>query len=135
MSETGIQVQKLTNVVVCPVLNYVGDDVVKIVEALRSLSTPPRVVKCPKCGQEVSSEIFAIHLSKHCRVTGKNVVCDICNVKLKSMGEFLRHIREHLVVAVLRNGMWVWYCTICGREFTSKKSALVHVLKSHEVEK
>ncbi len=136
MSETTtIKIQKLTNVIICPVANYVGDDASKIIDTITNLNTPPDKVKCPKCGTEVEASKFALHLLKHCRVSGKNVTCDLCGVKLKSMGEFMRHIREHLVIGVLRNGMWIWYCTICGREFTSKKSALVHILKSHEVEK
>lgn len=134
MAQPQVQVQKLTKVVVCPIIEYIGEDAVKVVEALRNITTPPDKVKCPKCGQEVESKKFALHLSKHCRFGGKNITCDICNEKFKDMGKFLRHIREHLVVGVLRNGMWVWYCTVCGREFTCKRSALVHVLKKHEVE-
>ncbi len=130
-----LQILKLTKVVVCPLMGYIGEDAAKVVEFLQSVTTPPDKVKCPKCGQEVESERAALHLvTRHCRVTGKKVVCDLCGERLDSMGSFMRHVREHLVVGVLRNGMWIWYCTICGREFTSKRSALVHVLKSHEVE-
>ena len=130
-----VQVTKLTNIVVCPAMGYMGEDATKVLEYLLTLSVPPAKVKCPKCGQEVESTKIALHLiNKHCRVTGKNVICDLCGAKLGSMGEFMRHVREHLTVAVLRNGMWIWYCTVCGREFTSKKSVLVHILKSHEVE-
>ncbi len=130
-----VQITKLTNIVLCPPIGYMGEDALRVVEFLRNLSTPPSRVKCPKCGQELEATRIALHLiSKHCRITGKNVICDICGTKLSSMGDFMRHIREHLTVGVLRNGMWVWYCTICGREFTSKKSVLVHILKSHEME-
>ncbi len=130
-----IQVQKLTKIVLCPISGEMTEDAAKVLEQVKQCKIPPSKVKCPKCGQEIEATKFALHLIKHCRVSGKSVVCDICGEKLKSMGDFMRHIREHLTVAELRNGMWVWYCTVCGREFTSKKSVLVHILKSHEVEK
>ena len=43
-----LQVTKLTNIVICPAMNYMGDDAVKVVEFLRNLQTPPAKVKCPK---------------------------------------------------------------------------------------
>ena len=132
---TQIQTYLLTKVIVCPLANYIGDDVNKVIQVIQNIKEIPSTLKCPKCGQEIEIGKFALHLLKHRRITGKHQVCDICGDKFTNEGQLLRHMREHLVIGVFRHGMWVWYCTVCGREFTSKKSALVHVLKSHEVEK
>ena len=124
----------ITKVVVVSTINYIGNEVDKIIQAIQNLKNPPLTLKCPKCGREIESKSFALHLTKHVRITGKQCVCDICGEKLPSYEKFLRHVREHLVFAIYRNGMYVWYCTLCGHEFTSKKSAVVHILKAHEVE-
>ncbi|WP_243666132.1 hypothetical protein [Vulcanisaeta sp. JCM 16159] len=49
-------------------------------------------------------------------------------------GAFLRHIKEHLIVSVRRNGMDVYYCLVCGQEFITKNSAITHLIKRHGLE-
>ena len=123
----------LTKVVVCPHCGYMGDDLSKVVEHLQAVRPLP-TVKCPRCGSEVESTSFALHMTRHVRVSGKSRVCDICGEKFPDEGRFLRHVREHLVVGVKRHGMVVWYCLVCGLESTDKYGILVHVLKRHELE-
>ncbi|WP_243666133.1 hypothetical protein [Vulcanisaeta sp. JCM 16159] len=42
----------LTKIVVCPLCDYMGEDVNKVVDAIIKASPRPRL-KCPKCGAEL----------------------------------------------------------------------------------
>ena len=123
----------LTKVVVCPLCDYMGEDVNKVVDAIAKATPRPRL-KCPKCGAEVDANSFVTHMRKHGRVGGKTITCDICGAKLNGEGAFLRHMKEHLIVSVRRNGMDVYYCLVCGQEFITKNSAITHLLKRHSLE-
>ncbi len=133
MTTMSTAVKALTKVVVCPLCDYMGDDTNKVVDALLKAAPRPRL-KCPKCGAEVDASSFVTHLRKHGRVGGKTITCDICGAKLNGEGAFLRHLKEHLVVAVRRGGMDIYYCLVCGQEFITKNSAITHLLKRHSLE-
>ncbi|MGC8606662.1 MAG: hypothetical protein ACP5GZ_02935 [Vulcanisaeta sp.] len=123
----------LTKVVVCPLCDYMGEDVNKVVDAITKAIPRPKL-KCPKCGAEVDANSFVTHMRKHGRVGGKTITCEICGAKLNGEGTFLRHIKEHLIVSVRRNGMDVYYCLVCGQEFITKNSAITHLIKRHSLE-
>ncbi|MFB6470132.1 MAG: hypothetical protein TU36_002680 [Vulcanisaeta sp. AZ3] len=128
-----IAARALTKVIVCPLCNYMGNDASKVLDALVNATPQPRL-KCPKCGAEVEAISFVNHLSKHGKFGGKTITCDICGAKLNGEGSFLRHIKEHLIIAVRKSGMDVYYCLVCGQEFITKNSAITHLLKRHSLE-
>lgn len=130
---SGIEVKAVSKVVMCPLCGYMGQDANKVFEALKSVAPQP-VLKCPKCGAEVKSTEFAAHLRKHAKIGGKTWTCDICGAKLNGEGAFLRHVKEHLMLAVRRGGLTVYYCLVCGQEFISKNSVLAHIRSRHEIE-
>ncbi|GEM_PF-527624 len=124
---------KLTRQVVIPVLNYVGDDVDRIVNELSKLNIVPRRLKCIKCNEEIDISTYITHIADHIiKSSGKDYLCTLCNSKFKSKGLALRHLKEHFTLGIYRNGMWIWICGLCLREFTSKKSVLVHLFRYHE---
>jgi len=121
---------RLTKILVCPICDYVGDDVSKVIEAVRSAGLSGEL-KCPRCSASIPVDSFASHLASHVKVSGKNWTCEVCNEKFGNRGSFLRHARSHLVLGVPRDGAYVWECLVCGSEFFGKNAALVHVLKRH----
>ncbi len=123
----------LTKIVVCPLCDYMGEDVNKVVDAITKASPRPKL-KCPKCGAEVDVNSFVTHMRRHGRVGGKTITCDVCGAKLNGEGAFLRHIKEHLIVSIRRNGMDIYYCLVCGQEFITKNSAITHLIKRHSLE-
>lgn len=125
--------KSLTKVVVCPICDYMGSDTNKVAEAVIK-ATPRSKLRCPKCGAEVDANSFVTHMRKHGRIGGKTITCDVCGAKLNSEGAFLRHMKEHLIVSVRRNGMDIYYCLVCGQEFITKNSAITHLLKRHSFE-
>ncbi len=83
--------------------------------------------KCTICGASITWEDAVAHYMKHVKTSGNDVVCGICNSKVKKT-EIRKHIREHF--AVKENGRY--FCGVCGREFVDRESLLVHIMKSHE---
>ncbi len=128
-----LQIKALTRKIVCPLCGYVGDDLSRVLEALSKVNTPPTTVKCPICNEEVNTREFVNHLMKHTHVRGSSYACGICEAKANNERTMMRHLKEHLIAAVRRGGIDVYYCLVCGQEFITKNSAIAHLMKAHEV--
>jgi DNA-directed RNA polymerase subunit RPC12/RpoP len=88
---------------------------------------PTTRVRCSVCKKEVSWRHVVSHYAEHGKKSGNDVVCPICNAKVKSQ-EYRRHVRMHFAVKSEPGYM----CGICGRGFVTLRSLLVHLLKTHE---
>ncbi|RLE54526.1 MAG: hypothetical protein DRJ40_10570 [Thermoprotei archaeon] len=86
-------------------------------------------VLCPVCKERVATGQLLIHiLQKHV----SSSVCPLCRTRFKQSKQLLPHLREHFIAEIESKGGKKYICLICGRDFTSKRSARVHVLKAHE---
>jgi endogenous inhibitor of DNA gyrase (YacG/DUF329 family) len=85
------------------------------------------MVQCTVCKKEVSWREVVAHYIEHGKKSGKDVVCPICNTKVKSQ-EYRHHVRRHFVA---KRGI-SYICGICGRGFITLKSLIVHIMKTHE---
>lgn len=90
-------------------------------------AVPATKSTCRVCKKEVSWREVVSHYIQHGKKSGADVVCPLCNSKVKG-GEFRNHVRRHFAV---QQGQWT-KCGVCGKSFRSTKSLLVHILKTHE---
>jgi endogenous inhibitor of DNA gyrase (YacG/DUF329 family) len=93
----------------------------------QNFARPATVVKCTICKKEVSWREAVAHYIGHGKRSGNDVVCPICNTKVKSQ-EYRRHVRRHFVS---RRGT-SYICGVCGRGFITLRSLMVHIMKTHE---
>ncbi|MBP1448961.1 MAG: hypothetical protein JZD41_02940 [Thermoproteus sp.] len=83
--------------------------------------------KCTICGAVVGWEGAVAHYMKHVKYSGGDAICGVCNAKVKR-DEARTHMRLHFIVGDGKR----FFCGVCGREFISRKGALVHIMKAHE---
>ncbi|MEM1597200.1 MAG: C2H2-type zinc finger protein [Pyrobaculum sp.] len=93
----------------------------------RGYAVPVVAVTCTICKKQVSWREAVRHYVEHGKKSGTDVVCPICNSKVKSR-EYRHHVRRHFVKRQDRS----YICGICGRGFISVKSLIVHIMKTHE---
>ena len=79
------------------------------------------------CKKEVDWRHVVSHYIDHGKKSGNDVVCPICNSKVKSQ-QYKHHVRQHFAVKRERS----YICGICGRSFISIRSLIVHIMKAHE---
>ena len=93
----------------------------------QNYARPVTTVKCTICKKEVDWRHVVSHYIDHRKKSGNDVVCPICNSKVKSQ-QYRHHVRQHFAVKRERS----YICGICGRSFISIRSLIVHIMKAHE---
>lgn len=93
----------------------------------KDYARPATTITCSVCKKEVSWREAVAHYMGHGKKSGNDVVCPICNTKVKQQ-EYRSHVRRHFAV---RRGLF-YICGICGRSFVTLRSLLVHISKTHE---
>ena len=83
--------------------------------------------KCTICGAAIDWDNAVSHYMKHVKPSGNDVICGICNAKVKK-NDVRNHIRGHFAVGEGNR----YFCGVCGREFVDREALLVHITRTHE---